>query len=162
MLILLVWVRSELQYRSKWYRVGKRKPSRNTGKSKLSERELERRLQLALKVLDVVRDLGKLFFLTVMVFCVAYFAIYLPVKASHGETTTITFVLDWLARLRLNILLAWGTTFGCFVWARAERAKRLRERQERDTRITELETKLDPNRTSSRLTTDGNQTREPE
>ena len=84
-----------------------------------------------------------------------YFGVYLPIKVSHGEATSITFILQWFADISLNVVLAWTTAGGLGLLAHRERKKRLREREERDKRIEELESLIDPGRTSSGLTVDG-------
>lgn len=117
-------------------------------------------LVLALKRWDVVSKLGITGLVGLTVVGAVYFGVYCPIEASHGEATAIQFVLSWIADLKLNVALAWGTALACSAWAVRERRKRLRERRERDERIVKLERQIDPNRTSSQLTTEGTQSHE--
>ena len=107
---------------------------------------------------DVISRLGSIFLIGLAVVGSLYVAVYLPVVASSGKTTVISYVLNWISDFRINVALAWGTTAACGGWAVLERKKRLRERKERDQRIAELERHIDPNRTSSNLTVAGDKT----
>lgn len=84
-----------------------------------------------------------------------YVAIYLPVKASHGEETAVSLAVRFLADIKVDVAFAWGaaavTGFG---WYR-ERKKRIAERSEKDARLRELERRLDPAVSSSGLTARG-------
>lgn len=84
-----------------------------------------------------------------------YVGLYLPIKVSVGETTNIHYLLNFISKINANILVSWGATVGTTAWAWGERKKRLQERKERDDRIIVLEKQIDPNRTSSNLTTSG-------
>jgi hypothetical protein len=86
---------------------------------------------------------------------VAYVAIYLPIKVSAGQETTIRYFVDFVANLKLDVAIAWTTTAVASVWAWRERAARMKERAERDRRITELERRIDDKRTSSGLDVTG-------
>jgi len=123
------------------------------------EAEADRRIALIWRLMELVERLGIYFIVTGGIVAGLYVAVYLPIKVSHGEETSITFILNWIADFKLNVTLAWGAAAGCGGWAIAERKKRLREREERDDRIKKLEMQVDPNRSSSNLTTDGTDSR---
>lgn len=61
-------------------------------------------------------------------------------------------IADW----KIDVVVAWGVAAGCALWGHTERKAKLRERKEKDDRIIALEKNVDPNRTSSGLTPDGN------
>jgi hypothetical protein len=74
----------------------------------------------------------------------SYTAVYLPIKESAGQQTTITVMQQWLADVGISVYLAWGAAATCGGWAMLERRKRLRERAEKDTRVIELLSKARP------------------
>jgi hypothetical protein len=84
-----------------------------------------------------------------------YVAVALPIQASAGKVTAITYVLEWIQDWQFGTKLALTGTAGSVVWAIVERKLRLRERKTKDSRIAELELRLDPNRTSSGLNVSG-------
>ena len=86
---------------------------------------------------------------------VVYTGIYLPVRDAPGNETILTITQKWAFEANLHVYLAWGAAAGGVGYGISERRKRLRERKERDTRIIELEKRIDPHRTSSGLTTEG-------
>ena len=86
---------------------------------------------------------------------IAYFGIayclYLSIDAIAGTTTSLNFIHTISLKLLDRSLPWWALTI-CFVlWALWERSLRRRKTQTLTTRIQELETRLDPNRTSSGL-----------
>jgi hypothetical protein len=121
----------------------------------ISKEELERRHQRWLYGCEQISTIVKMFLVCLTIFGTAYVGIYLPIEASHGETTTINFLVKWLTNFRMNVVLPWALCGGAMYWASSERKKRLLERHERDERIKKLESKIDPNRSSSNLTVDG-------
>jgi hypothetical protein len=109
---------------------------------------------------EVYQTLGKTAIIcTATVLCI-YYGVYQPIAISHGETTTVRFLMDWMAEIKANVVLAWGATAASLLWGKAQRGKRLRERRERDDRIAALEKQIDPNRSSSGLGTDGSMSAE--
>lgn len=120
---------------------------REKGREEISEKELERRHERFFLVFHTITVLGRYLAITVSVVGLAYFGIYKPIEISHGETTTISYVVDFLANMKADVMLARGVTTGSLAMAWAERRKRLRERKERDERIRKLETAIDQGRT---------------
>jgi hypothetical protein len=84
-----------------------------------------------------------------------YVGVALPVQASAGQTTTVSYVLEWVQDWQVGTKLAWTGVAGSVVWAILERRMRMKERRAKDSRIVELEKRLDPNRTSSGLNVSG-------
>jgi hypothetical protein len=84
-----------------------------------------------------------------------YVGIYLPVQASHGETTALSVVYNLVGNFRVSIVISWAAslTLGIGWWR--ERKLRIRDRNVKDTRLKELEMHVDPNRTSSGLSPSG-------
>jgi hypothetical protein len=83
-------------------------------------------------------------------------AVYLAqgaIEAITGETTRLALELSILADIKFaaTLTLAGATT----TWAIVERVLRYRKVEQMSGRIKELETRLDPNRTSSGLTPKG-------
>ena len=139
--------------------MAKNKRRRGGAANDLQIAEAEARIALQWRRIELGESLGKYLIVAFCVVMSIYYGVYKPVEVSHGEETSITFILDWIADFKLNIALAWGAVAVCGGWAIAERKKRLREREERDNRIANLELQLDPNRSSSNLTTDGTDSR---
>lgn len=115
----------------------------------------EHRFALAIRRTDLVERCFISVVRSIAVIAAIYFGVYLPVKISAGKTTTIQYLVSWLADFNIHVVLAWSAAAACGWWGSQERKKRLHERAKRDERIRELETQLDPNRTSSNLTVDG-------
>ena len=138
--------------------MAKKKKRRNEA-GRTSQEEAERQFTLRMRRMELAEKLGTPAVWFAGIGVVLYVGVYMPIEASHGETTTITFILDWIAYFKINVVLAWSAAAGCAGWAIVERKKRLRERKERDDRIKKLEMQIDPNRSSSNLTTDGSQSR---
>ena len=110
---------------------------------------------LAMKRWEVVGSLGKFAISGLAVVYSIYYGLYRSIEAAQGKTTTIVYLVEWLSKLKIDVCLAWGLAFGSILWGWVERKKRLKERRERDERITKLECQIDPDRTSSGLTTEG-------
>lgn len=142
--------------------MGKKKttPQARAGSPLVSEGELDRRHTRYMRVCGVVESLGTALLIVLGIAAFAYIAIALPVRYSAGKETTISFALNWVANVQLHVWLAWSAAAGMGTWAWQERKKRIRERTERDERITELEKQIDPNRTSSNLTPHGSEMKE--
>lgn len=115
----------------------------------------EHRFALAIRRADLIERIVVNLTWALAVVGGVYFAIYLPIKVTAGKTATIQYLVSWLADFNVHVALAWSTAAACLWWGWRERKKRLQERAERDERIKQLETHLDPNRTSSNLTVDG-------
>ena len=79
----------------------------------------------------------------------------MPVRDAAGQQTIITVTQQWILDANLHVYLAWGAAAGSIAYGWFERRKRLREREERDRRIIALETQIDPSRTSSGLSLEG-------
>lgn len=90
-----------------------------------------------------------------MVFIGFYVGIYLPIQASAGKSTLVSYVVNFATSIKLDVILAWGAAVGCGTWASYEKWKRLRERKEKDERIVELERQIDKGRSSSELNVSG-------
>lgn len=108
-----------------------------------------------MRTFDLVERLGGKVALAATVCFVVYYGIYMPIAASSGKQTTITYVLSWLVDLRLNFVLpaAWAiTATGGWWW---ERRTRIKERIKKDARLKALEEKVDPDRSSSEMSADG-------
>jgi hypothetical protein len=88
----------------------------------------------------------------------AYVGIYLPIKETAGQTTAIHVLQQWVFDANLNVYIAWAAGMSGVVYGYAERRKRLREREERDKRIRQLEEAIDPERQSSGATPEGEST----
>lgn len=85
----------------------------------------------------------------------AYVVFYLPLTIAPGQTTTVSQGVSFLANLKMNVWFAWGlAVFFGYGWKREHR-QRLKEREDKDRRLRELETRLDANVSSSGLNLDG-------
>jgi hypothetical protein len=76
-------------------------------------------------------------------------------KAFAGQSTSVAISLILNALVDLKLQLAIALTGTACAWAAAERILRLRKVESMQGRIKELETRLDPNRSSSGLTPRG-------
>lgn len=87
---------------------------------------------------------------------IAYF-VYLAIKSLAGHDTSLSLLMSLLfdAIVDVKIVVAFTMAGACAVWAVAERALRHRKVDNLHGRIRELETQIDPGRTSSGLTTKG-------
>lgn len=86
---------------------------------------------------------------------VVYVGVYLPVEASAGKTTIITVAEKFITDFNVHVVLGWGAAGAATLWGVRERRARHKEREEKDARITDLETKIDPGRTSSNINQQG-------
>jgi hypothetical protein len=84
----------------------------------------------------------------------AYFA-YKAVDALSGQTTSVAVSLILNALVDLKFVLSIALTGAACAWAVIERALRHRKVDRMQERLKELETRLDPGRSSSGLTTRG-------
>jgi hypothetical protein len=134
--------------------VARKKPA-NSASSAVSEEELQRRHIRFLAVVDAAKKGLTALIYGASAVGVAYVTFYLPIQVSHGETTTITVMQNWLASVDASVYVAWGVNAALAAGWWAQRRKALREREEKDARIAALERRLDPNRTSSGLTPSG-------
>ena len=102
-------------------------------------------------VTAIVTTLGR----SAIAICVAWF-VYLSIDSLSGKETNAIIDFKALANLNLNkylvILLCGGSCF----WGFNERRLRKQTTARHSKRQTELERKLDPNRTSSQLPATGN------
>jgi hypothetical protein len=136
--------------------VGNRTRIDKTSKSqKLSKDEVQANVALGLRRWEAVENSFRTLVRGLVVVGAVYVGVYLPVSVSHGEVTTINFVLNWLTSLKLDVLVSWGAAAVATGVAVAEKKKRLKERKEKDERIRILEESIDPKRTSSNLLPDG-------
>ena len=127
----------------------------------ISEEELQRKHARWMAANSTIRAI-----LTTAIICLfgwlsIHSAFYLPIQAAHGEITTISLAQNFLANIHADVYVAWGTAAGGVIFGEVQRRKRNRERVDKDARITELEKKLDPNRTSSLMTPGGETAQRP-
>jgi hypothetical protein len=85
--------------------------------------------------------------------CFAAWCLYLAVDSVAGKTTAFSVGLSLLWDVRL--VLAFSIAGSAILWATAERWLRHRKVEFVQGRIRELELKIDPNRSTSGLTTKG-------
>jgi len=72
-----------------------------------------------------------------------------------GKTTTANVVLNMLGSLNFSSSLAWAGTVSAVAYGAGQKSLRKRTVNNLHAHIRELETRLDPNRTSSELATTG-------
>jgi hypothetical protein len=123
--------------------------------AKLSEEELNRRQVRSLFIIEKTFGIMAIAFWCGTICFVAYFAFYAPVVETSGQTTVISTTANWLADFRLHFILPAALAGICGLGWRKERKHRIKEREEKDKRIAELETMRDPSRTSSKLDPSG-------
>lgn len=121
----------------------------------VSEQELQRKHERFLAVVVLLTQLGASFFRWGGVLAALYVSIALPIKYSSGQTTVITYVVQWVTDLQAHIVLPWIAGASGLAYGWQQRRRRVSERAERDARIEKLELGYDPNRTSSELSPDG-------
>lgn len=131
--------------------------AQTTKRASPSNEEIGNRQVLALRRMDMLENLGRIFLICATIIAVAYVGVYLPIKASAGQTTTITYVLELLTKTKASVLVSWIATACTTLWGWLERRKRIREREEKDKRLLKLEKIVDPNRSSSNLSPTGEQ-----
>ena len=128
-----------------------------TKQVRLSEAEVERNTVIILRRLDVFESLAKRVIVGVVIVLAIYFGVYKPIEVSVGQETTIHYLLDFVADVKLHVWMAWGVAATASAVAWRERKLRMRERKEKDPRIAALESKLDEGRTSSNMNVSGTQ-----
>jgi hypothetical protein len=143
-------------------------PAKGTGKDEekaepqtlpaVSEEELKRRHERWLTGAAIVKSLGNTLIIGICAVAVSLFTFYLPVLASHGETTVISLTQKWLADVNMSLWVSWAATAAAGTAAYRYRNKLVKERRTKDARISELEKAIDPKRTSSGLLPDGRMT----
>ena len=121
----------------------------------VSEEERSRQHSRFLFVWGNIFRLFRYAIIGVAAWAIVYTGVYLPIKESAGKETIVNVVQKWIFDAQLNVYVAWGLAGAAALYARSERRKRLRERRDRDNRIAELEKRIDPGRTSSGLTVEG-------
>ena len=140
----------------------RKRKARNSSKRTASENHVSNDAQLRqdaykFRKLEVIENLGKIFLIGLFVVLATCVGIYLPIKASAGRRTSIEYLVNFITDIKAHIWLSWAATAGATGWAIKERKKRLKEREEKDKQIIELQTQLDPKRTSSDLTPAGDE-----
>jgi hypothetical protein len=116
-----------------------------------TEEELNRRHARTLYLMERIFSFSGSAIWCATICFVAYFAFYAPVVETAGQTTVISTTANWIADFRIHYIVAGGAAGVCGLGWYRERKQRHKEREEKDKRISELETQLDPSRTSSEL-----------
>ena len=125
---------------------------------KPSEAELDRRHT---RILFYVEKLSGLFghgMWCATICFVAYFAFYAPIVETAGQTTIVSSTANWIMDFRVHFIVPVAAAALCGLGWRRERKARVKEREEKDKRIKELELQFDPSRTSSNLDPSGKPT----
>jgi len=130
------------------------------GQRRVSEAEADRAHERFIMRWGTFRDLGGKLIWAAAIVGTAFVVFYLPVSASRGQATAISVTQEVAANVDLHVWIAWGAAATAAVAWKRERSRRLTERNEKDTRIRELEKKIDPNVTSSGLNLEGTKPRE--
>ena len=99
--------------------------------------------------------LGRYAIIAAAVIGFAYYGIYMPVEASAGKETTINYAAKFIGDLKIDVAIAWSVAVGASAWAVRERNAKMKERREKDRRITDLEKHIDSKRSSSGLDVSG-------
>ena len=120
-----------------------------------SEEEHLRYHARSMYAIDAIRKVSMTCIIGFWAWAVIYAGVYLPVRDAPGGQTILTVTQKWIFDANLHVYLAWGAAAGGAGYGWSERRKRLRERGEKDKRIVELEKRLDPNRTTSGLSIEG-------
>lgn len=110
---------------------------------------------------DAIRKMGTMCLIGFWAWAVVYAGVYLPVRDAPGGTTILNVTQKWAFDANLHVYLAWGAAAAGVGYGANERRKRLKERAEKDKRIKELEQHIDPNRTSSGLSVEGERQERP-
>lgn len=121
----------------------------------LSEEDKKRRFSLMMATINGIRITCIVAIIAGAFVASVYCGIYLPIKETAGETTFISYTVNFLWDIKFHIWAAWGAAASCAGWAIWEKRSRIKERGEKDARISELEEFIDPLRTSSELTPAG-------
>lgn len=122
----------------------------------ISEEEYQRRHVRTMFIASGVFSVARYLIVGIVVVACFFVTFALPVIVSHGETTTITVVQNWLANLDAHVWVSWVVTAGAVGYGLNERKLRRKERSEKDARIVSLERDIDPGRTSSGIDQSGN------
>lgn len=129
-------------------------------KIEVSEAELDRRHHRSLARYEAGTKIATVLCVCGCIVGVAYFGVYLQVKASRGEETTVTVIVNWLSEFKMNVALAWGVGGFGALYGTAMHRKMIRERAAKDARIRKLEERLDAGVSSSKLDPAGTSTTE--
>lgn len=119
-----------------------------------SDRQLELKYHLRSKLIDAVAGTLQVAIRYGVFLLVAYF-IYLSVNRLAGRYTVADIGLRLLANLRISETLGWSTGLGGILYGWRQRKLRRDKTEYLQNRIKELESMLDPKRSSSRLTPRG-------
>lgn len=147
------------QLRRRGERIMADRPNQKRNKQVLSEDELKRRHQRWMAGLAAGKSLFTTAIIGLFVWLCFHSMFYLPIAVAHGETTTISVAQNWLANINASVYVAWGAAATGITYGELQRRKRTKERAAKDSRIAELETQIDPGRTSSGLTPGGESAR---
>jgi hypothetical protein len=88
-------------------------------------------------------------------FCFLFYCAYLMIDTLAGQSTTADILVRVLSDFRINNALSYALAGGFGVWGWRERRLRQKSVKTMHARIKELELAIDPQRTSSNLTTIG-------
>jgi hypothetical protein len=116
----------------------------------------EQMFRLQQQRIDGIADILALLIKSAMWVALAYFAL-LAIRALAGRTTSATFALavHWLSSERKAEVSAWIVAFVAIIYGMFERSLRKRKTSYMQERIRSLESKMDPDRTSTGLTESG-------
>jgi hypothetical protein len=109
----------------------------------------------------LIEEGGKTIRAAFVVGCAAYIAYLLSATIEAvaaqlvGKHTEASIVLSLLGELKVSVGIAWGFGVGGVLYGWRQNQARRRDIRRLSLRIQQLEAKIDPNRTSSRLTPDG-------
>ena len=138
--------------------MGKKKGRTSSQKGTISppgESELHRQHERFIYLSGVAERVAKAFLIGSTIVLSTYFGIYKPMEVSAGKTTWVSYTQSLLGDFKIETWLAYGGTLAASGACFNERKQRLKERAEKDRRIRELETQIDPGVTSSGLNLDG-------
>jgi hypothetical protein len=121
----------------------------------ITKEEFQHKSMVWIKSLSVVQSIANRLIIGGTILGCVYLGIYLPVQISAGKSTSINYLVNVAFDLKLHVWIAWAAGAGGVGLAVTERNKRLKERKEKDERIEKLEQQIDPNRSSSGLSVDG-------
>ena len=127
-----------------------RVPQKKTRAELEAELRLLRRHRSAEAATSVVNNLTRWGGLT----AIAYFA-YRAIDSLAGEATTADIGLGFLTSIKVSTATSWATGLCGVAYGLLQRALRKNTIERLQSRITELESKVDPKRSSSKLTARG-------
>lgn len=116
-----------------------------------SKDEIQSSLSISIRKIEAWETIGRYFIVSAAVVGFAYFGIYMPVEASAGQETTISYAAKFITDLKVDVALAWTLATGASAWAYWERKAKMKERREKDRRIADLEKHIDSKRSTSGL-----------